>query len=109
MIERREELGFALKSCEAIWILRKRLWQDLQRHVPLQLRVERAINFAHAARAEGGPDYIRAEARTSRQGHAVSQILATEPLTAKKGHPSSRHPALRLPADQAAAISSQAM
>jgi hypothetical protein len=89
MIQCREQLGFALKPREAIRIMRKRLQQDLQRDVPLQLRVARAIDLAHAARAERGQDFVRAESRTRGQRHASRLILATAPLSAKSKSPRS--------------------
>ena len=48
---------------EAIRIVGKRLRQDLQCHVPVQLGVSRSIHLAHAAFADLGGDGIRAEGR----------------------------------------------
>ena len=42
--------------------------QDLERDVAIQLRVARAIDLAHAAGAEGGEDFVRAEARAGGEG-----------------------------------------
>ena len=43
--------------------------QDLERDVAIQLRVARAIHLAHAARAERGKDFVRAEAGAGSKGH----------------------------------------
>jgi hypothetical protein len=46
--QRRENLGFALKPREPVVIGSDRRRQDLDRDLPLQLRVGRAIDLAHA-------------------------------------------------------------
>ena len=75
MIERREELRFALEPGEAFGIPRDDIWQDLERHVAIELCIARAIDLAHAARAQSGDDFVRAEARASGQGHAALILL----------------------------------
>ena len=62
MIERRERLRFARETREAIGVERERLGQHLDRDVAIELRVRRAIDLAHAARADGGDDFVGSEA-----------------------------------------------
>ena len=64
VIERREHLRFPPESREAIRIGRKRVRQDLQRDVAIELRVSRAIDLAHAARADQLDDRVRTEGLT---------------------------------------------
>ena len=52
MVQRREHLRFAAEPREPIGIVGERVGQDLDRDVAIQLRVARAIDLAHAARAE---------------------------------------------------------
>ena len=56
VIQRREHLRFALEAREPIRIARDRCRQDFDRDVAIQLRVAGAIDFAHAAGADGGQD-----------------------------------------------------
>ena len=62
MVQRGERLRLALEPGEPLGILRERVGQDLDRHVATERRVARAIDLAHAAGAEGGEDFVRAEA-----------------------------------------------
>jgi hypothetical protein len=62
MVERREHLRLAREAGEAIGILRDALRQDLQRDVAPELRVARAIDFAHSTRAERPDDFVETEA-----------------------------------------------
>ena len=71
MVERGQHLRLALEACEAIGIERERVGDDLQRDVATELRIARAIDLAHPARAEGGDDLIRAEARYRHLGAFV--------------------------------------
>src|SRR5204863_7742647 len=67
--ERGERLRFALEPREAIGIGGDGIGQDLDRHVAIELRVARAIDLAHAAGAEWGDDFVRADARAGSEGH----------------------------------------
>ena len=53
--------SFTFNPGEAIRIIGERLWQHLQRHVPIELGVSGAIHLAHAAFADLGGDGIGAE------------------------------------------------
>ena len=54
--------------------------QHLQSHVTLKPRVARPVDFAHAARADGGVDFVRAEASAGRKGHQRSGDCSTRGL-----------------------------
>ena len=69
MIQRGKHLCLAAEPCEPIGVERKRLGQHFQRDVTIQLAVARAIDLAHAARAECGHDLIGAQSRAHRQRH----------------------------------------
>ena len=79
MIQRREDLRFALEAREAIGIVRERVRQDLDRDVAIQLRVARAIDLAHAACADRGDDFVDAEARAGGEGQVAASIRAGGP------------------------------
>src|SRR5438132_3421373 len=70
MVQRGKRLGFALKSCEAVSVLRESLGQDLDRHLTPESRVRRPIHLSHAAGANGGDDLVRADARAVAERHA---------------------------------------
>ena len=61
MVERRQNFGFALEPCEAIRIIRERLRQYLQGHVPVELGISGSIHLPHAALADEGGDIVVAE------------------------------------------------
>ena len=73
MVERREDLGFPFEPGEAVRVLSKRLGQDFQRDVAIQLRVAGAVDLAHAAAAEERQDLIRAEPRARGKGQMQSR------------------------------------
>ena len=69
MIERREHACFPLESREAIRIVRESIRQDFERHVAAELSVVGALDFAHAARADRGLHFVRAETCTGSERH----------------------------------------
>ena len=73
VVERRQHLRLAREACDAIGIEGKRVGDDLQRDVAIQLGIARTIHLAHAAGAEGRANFIRTEsgARGERQTRAV--------------------------------------
>jgi hypothetical protein len=74
MIERREDLRFALKPREAIRIVRQRGREDFDGDVATELCIARTIHLAHAASPDGGKDLVRSEAGTGSKSHlAVSE------------------------------------
>jgi len=64
MIQRREDLRFALESRQALGIGGEQIRQDLDGDVAMQPRVAGAIHLPHAARANGRNDFVRPEAST---------------------------------------------
>ena len=62
MVERGEDLRFALEPGEAIGIVGEGIRQHLHRDVAIELGVARAIHLAHAAFADLRGDLIRAKA-----------------------------------------------
>ena len=75
MIERGEDLRFALEPRETIGIARECVRQDLQRDVAIELRVARAIDLAHAAGTERRDDFVEAESRADGERHVAILIL----------------------------------
>ena len=69
MIERGEDFGFALKAREPIRIAGHHGGQNLDRDRSFQIAVGRPIHLAHAARTDGGSDFVGAEARARSEGH----------------------------------------
>ena len=59
MIQRGEDLGFALEARQPIGVVRERFGQDLDRDVAIQLRVARAIDLAHPACADAARGFRR--------------------------------------------------
>ena len=68
MVQRREHFRFALKPREPIGIGRERRRQNLDRDLAFELRVRRAIDLPHAARADRGGDFIDAETGAGSEG-----------------------------------------
>ena len=71
MVQRGERLRFALEAGEALRILRERLGQHLDRHLAPERGVGGAIDLAHAAGAEGGEDFVGAEAGAGSEGPSL--------------------------------------
>jgi hypothetical protein len=61
MIQRSEDLRFALEPGDAVRIGCEGLWQDLDRDVAVEPSIARAIDLSHAAHAERRDDFKRAE------------------------------------------------
>ena len=68
MIERGEDVCFALEARHALGIQREGIGQDLDRDVATQSGVSGAIHLAHAAGAKGREDLIRPEASAQGEG-----------------------------------------
>jgi hypothetical protein len=52
MVERRQQVRFALEAAQPIGIVSEEVWQDLYRDVALESCVPSSIHFAHSADAE---------------------------------------------------------
>src|SRR5262245_50515948 len=63
--EGRDGLGLPLEPLAELRIGGLRVGEDLDRDGAVQARVPRLVDFAHAAGAERGEDFVRAEARTN--------------------------------------------
>ena len=84
MVERREDFGFALEPRKPIGIGAKVAGRTLIATSRFELRVARAIDLAHAARAEGGEDLVRAEASRRRERHTESDYRSRTPARPAK-------------------------
>src|SRR5712692_6127038 len=86
MIQRGDSAGLALEA------LAKLFGADLDGDHPVEPRVARFVHFAHAARANGRKDLVRAESSSTGESHnlTASQVSSSaQPGTA-------RNPTLRL-------------
>ena len=61
MVQRGEDLGFALEPGQPIGIERESVGQNLERDVAVQTGVARAVDLAHAACADCGENLVTAE------------------------------------------------
>ena len=71
MVQRGQDLGFTFEPGEAVWIIREGLGQDFQCHVPIELRISRSIHLTHAAFADLGGNFVRAEPGADLKGHRL--------------------------------------
>ena len=70
MIERRKRPRLALETREPFRIPRKQIGKHFDRYLATQLRVARAIDLAHPARADGGHDFVGPDPATWAQRHS---------------------------------------
>src|SRR5690348_7616461 len=77
VIEGGEDLRFALEPCDAISIERALVGQDLYGDAATELRVARAVNFAHPTGPERRAYFIKTESRAGGHRHMPTQILLT--------------------------------
>ena len=63
MVECGDGLRFALEPFAALRVIGGHGRQQLECHDPVQSRIARSVNLTHATRADGGNDFVRAEAR----------------------------------------------
>ena len=78
MVERREDLRFALEPGQAIRIGGESFRQDLQGDIAVELRVVRPLHFAHAAFANLGGDLVVAESGADCERHLIGGHEALE-------------------------------
>ena len=69
VIERREDLRFSLELGEPTRIAGKCLWEDLERHLAVQLGVGGLVDLAHPALADEGGDVVMAESGADAKRH----------------------------------------
>ncbi len=72
MIERGQDLRFALEAGEPVGIEGEEIGEDLQRNVAIERRVACAIDLAHTARAKRGQNCEWAELSAGGEGHGNS-------------------------------------
>jgi hypothetical protein len=61
MIERCQDMRFALEAHEAIGIEREQIREDFQRDVAVQLQITRPIDLAHTTGADHREDFVGAD------------------------------------------------
>ena len=71
MVERCEDVCFALEPRRAIDVAAQGVADDFQGHVAMQLGVASAIHLSHTAGADERDDFVRAEARAGKQRHEL--------------------------------------
>ena len=69
MIELRDRAGFAVEPLAELRIGGERLREDLDGDRAIEPRVARLVDLAHPAGAEGGENFVRAEARARLECH----------------------------------------
>ncbi len=69
MVERGQHLRFALETREALRVVHEGVRENLQGDIAVELGVPRLVHLAHAARADGGEDFVGAEGGTGCEGH----------------------------------------
>ena len=75
MIQRGEDLGFALKPGKPFRIGGKRFGEDLECDIPFEPRVARTIHLAHPARPEGRHNLMRTESGAGKKhGHETNAV-----------------------------------
>jgi hypothetical protein len=85
VIQRREQTRLALEAREPGSILRERPRQGLDRHLAAELRIRRAIDLAHAARADLGSDLVRTKPATRCKGHVGRTVCHYRELRREAG------------------------
>src|SRR5262245_30389524 len=67
----------AVKTRHRVGIGRQLFWQDLDCDIAAESGIPRSIHFTHATGAEGGDNFIRAEARSWGKGHGSMRDYRT--------------------------------
>jgi hypothetical protein len=73
MIQRRQRLRFTLETRDAIAVGRHGVGKDFQGDTATELRVARAIDFAHPARTNEREDFVDAKSRSGRERISLSE------------------------------------
>src|SRR5262245_36375395 len=71
MVQRGEELRFATKAPESLWIAGEGLGQDLHRDIASELGITSTVDFTHPAAAKRGDDPVRAKVNARFEEHWV--------------------------------------
>ncbi len=72
MIQRGQQLRFALEPGQPLRIVRKRFGQDFDGHVAPELGVVRLVHFAHPARTDERDNLVGSQMCASRQRHFLT-------------------------------------
>ena len=70
MVQSRRRQRFLFKPVQPFGVQRKRLRQDLDRHLALQSRIARPIDLAHSPGSQQADNFIRPKFRPRSQFHA---------------------------------------
>ena len=76
VMQRRQNLGLALESSEAVGIAGEPGRQYFDRDITLKLRVARPVHLAHSARANGRQYLVDSQSGSGRQWHAAAHYSA---------------------------------
>jgi hypothetical protein len=85
VVERSQYFGFALKPGQSFGVRGKRVRQDLDGDLALQVRVGGLVHLTHATDANSGGDFIRTETGARGQRHCRAILVEASPTT--KGYP----------------------
>src|SRR5205085_1459667 len=75
MRERGDGLGLALEAGERVGVRGQLRGEDLDRDLPVELRVARPVDLAHPARAERREDLVGTETGAGAESHEIGRIL----------------------------------
>jgi hypothetical protein len=91
VVQRREHFRLALKAREPIVIRGKRCGEDFDGDLALQLRVGRAIHFAHSTFAKLGKDLVSTDRLTDHK-QVLSMATVDPPKLVQPSHASEGGP-----------------
>ena len=69
MVQRREELGFALEPSKSLFVLCELVRQDFDRDFAIELRVTCAVHLAHPTFADRRANFIGSQPSSGVEGH----------------------------------------
>ena len=78
MVQRCEELGFALESRHAFRVRDERLAKDFDRHLTVELGIASTINLTHTSGPYRGANLVRPEAGTGGERHRENLAVRQE-------------------------------
>ena len=80
MIERGGRAGFLLEARDAVTVRGHALRQDLDRDLPMEAAVVRAIDLAHTANTQDSRNLVRTELCPGWDGHVGAILIAVVPI-----------------------------
>ena len=72
MVQRGKDSGFTLEPGQSFRIVSEEVREDFQGHIAPELGIVRTVHLPHAALANLGSDFVRAERGAGLQGHSAS-------------------------------------